>query len=155
MPLTSSKLNAVKSRLSNPAWICFIWVGVTAGALLAVTAIFAADAATRPVSLDIARTLFDRLTNVELVFLILLLVIVRASGQAARWWAVSALLALIMVAQAAWLVPELSGRTDMILGGVEPPPSIAHAAYSTSTLVKLVLLAVMGFNLLPGRQQPS
>jgi len=156
MPLTSSNLKAARDRFSNPAWVCFIWVGLTAGAaLLAVTAIFAAEAASRPVSLDIARTLFERLTRVELAFLILLLVVVRTTGQTARWWAVSALLALIMIAQTAWLVPELSGRTDLILGGVEPPPSIAHAAYSISTLVKLSLLLVMGFCALPPRRQSA
>ena len=156
MPLTSSNLKAARDRFSNPAWVCFIWVGLTAGAaLLAVTAIFAAEAASRPVSLDIARTLFERRTRVELAFLILLLVVSRTTGQTARWWAVSALLALIMIAQAAWLVPELSGRTDLILGGVEPPPSIAHAAYSISTLVKLSLLLVMGFSALPPRRQPG
>lgn len=145
MPGTTSKLNAIGGRLANPAWICFVWFGITAGAgLLAVTAIFAADMATRPVSLDIARTLFERLVNVEFVFLVLLLITIRASGKAVKLWSVAALLALIMIGQAAWLIPELSSRTDMILAGNEPPPSIAHAAYSSSTLIKLGILFGVG-----------
>ena len=118
-------------------------------ALLAVTAIFAAEAASRAVSLDVARTVFELLIKAEFVFLIVLLALVRVAGDTRRWWTVCALLALIMIAQAAWLVPELSQRTDIILGGSEPPPSMAHAAYSISTLVKLALLLLMGFGLLP------
>ena len=68
-----------------------------------------------------------------------------------KLWSVSAVLALIMLGQAAWLIPELSSRTDMIIGGNEPPPSIAHAAYSISTLVKLGLLFGLGLSLIPAR----
>ena len=52
---------------------------------------------------------------------------------------------LILVAQGAWLIPELSARTDLVIAGTEPPPSIAHAAYSTLELAKLCLLAFVGF----------
>ena len=76
--------------------------------------------------------------------LVLLLTLVRVSEQAARLWAWCAVLALIMIAQVAWLIPELSARTDSILAGVEPPPSIAHAAYSISGLVKLACLFILG-----------
>lgn len=156
MPGTPRKLNAIIGRLANPAWVCFVWFGVTAGAaLLAVTAIFAADAATRPVSLDIARTLFERLVGVEFVFLVTLLLLIRSTGRATKLWAVSGLLALIMIGQAAWLIPELSARTDMILSGNEPPPSIAHAAYSSSTLIKLGLLLFVGFGQLPSESRQS
>jgi len=43
-----------------------------------------------------------------------------------------------------WLLPELTERTRMILTGTEPPPSIAHAAYSTLELIKLGLLLTLG-----------
>jgi hypothetical protein len=151
MPPSHSRLKEAVRLLRNPAWVCFAWFGLTAGvALLAVPAIFSAGSAPRPIALDVARSVFGFLSRAEFVFLIVLLILVRVTGQARQWWAISTFLALIMIAQGTWLVPELSARTDMILSGSEPPPSIAHAAYSTSTLVKLVLLFIMGAGLMVG-----
>ncbi|HSN71251.1 MAG TPA: hypothetical protein VLT59_07070, partial [Steroidobacteraceae bacterium] len=108
---------------------------MTAGvSLLAVPAQFGASAATRAVSLDVARTIFTALNKAELVALVLLLVIVRVSGNAHRWWAAVSALAFIVLMQTVWLLPELAERSRMILAGTEPPPSIAHAAYSTLEL---------------------
>ena len=136
----------------NPAWVCFIWFGLTAGvSLLAVAAIFTAETATRPIALDVARTVFLALSKAEFVLLIVLLILVRASHRSAELWAFCGVLALILIAQSSWLIPELSARTDSIVAGVEPEPSIAHAAYSISGLVKLLLLLIAGFASLIGR----
>jgi hypothetical protein len=75
---------------------------------------------------------------------VILLVVVRVSGNARRWFAASLVLALIVLLQTVWLLPELAERSRMILSGTEPPPSIAHAAYSTLELVKLGTLLVLG-----------
>ena len=135
----------IRTAVSNPGWVCLTWFGMTAGvSLLAVPAQFAASAATRAISLDVARTIFTALNKAELVALVILLFVVRVSGNARRWWAVCSVLALIMLLQTAWLLPELAGRAQQILAGTEPPPSIAHAAYSTLELVKLGLLLILG-----------
>lgn len=154
MHSSSGKLKDVLSLLKNPAWVCFVWFGLTAGAaLLAVPAIFSAESASRPVSLDAARSVFEVLNRAEFVLLIVLLILVRVTGSSRQWWSLSMAIALIMIGQGAWLVPELSARTDMILGGNEPPASMAHAAYSISSLVKLAILFVMGLGLTPTRER--
>jgi hypothetical protein len=153
MPPTRNKLEAIAALARNPAWVCFVWFGLTAGvSLLAVPAIFSAGTATRPISLDVARTVFLALSKAEFVLLILLLMLIRISGHSRQLWAHAGILALIMIAQAAWLIPELSARTDSIIDGVEPAPSFAHAGYSISGLVKLLLLLVAGFLSLRDRQ---
>lgn len=135
----------IRAALSNPGWVCLTWFGMTAGvSLLAVPSQFAAPSTTRAVSLDVARTIFTTLNKAELVALILLLIVVRVSGNARRWWAQSSALAFIILLQTVWLLPELAERSRMIMAGTEPPPSIAHAAYSTLELVKLGLLLVLG-----------
>jgi hypothetical protein len=135
----------IRVALSNPGWVCLIWFGMTAGvSLLAVPAQFGASSATRAVSLDVARTIFTTLNKAELVALVVLLIVVRVSGNARRWWAAASVLAFIVLMQTVWLLPELAERSRMILAGTEPPPSIAHAAYSTLELVKLGLLLVLG-----------
>ena len=135
----------IRTALGNPGWVCLIWFGMTAGvSMLAVPAQFGADSVTRPVSLDVARTIFMALNKAELLALVLLLVVVRASGHARRWWAAVSVLTFIVLLQTVWLLPELAERARLILSGTEPPPSIAHAAYSTLELVKLGLLLILG-----------
>lgn len=144
--MTNQSLAArIRAAVSNPRWVCLVWFGMTAGvSLLAVPSQFAAPAATRAVSLDVARTIFTTLNKAELVALVVLLIVVRLSGNARRWWGAVSVLAFIVLLQTVWLLPELAERSRMILAGTEPPPSIAHAAYSTLELVKLGLLLLLG-----------
>lgn len=139
-------LPRLRAVLLHPAWVAFTWLGMTAGvSLLATPARFAAETITRPVALDVGRTVFAALNKAEFVALIVLLVIVRLRGDARRYLFNCLALALILVAQSLWLQPELAARTDMIIAGIEPGPSYAHAIYSVSELTKLLLLAVLGY----------
>lgn len=138
-------LKHLGTALGNPAWVCFTWFGMTAGvSLLSTTARFSAPLVTRPVALDIGRVTFEWLNKAELVALVLLLIVVRASGRSREWWAIVGALVLIVIAQSVWLLPELAARTDMVTSGIEPPPSPAHAIYSISELVKLGILFAAG-----------
>lgn len=146
MPLNRLRLKGLQHKLVNPSWLAFVWFGVTAGISLLETPVkFTAPTITRPVALDVGRTVFAALNKVELVFLILVLVLVRLSGRSRELFAPCAGLALILIAQSVWLLPELSARTESIISGVEPGASIAHAAYSVLELTKLVLLLYVGF----------
>lgn len=105
---------------------------------------FAAESITRPVALDVGRVVFAALNQAELLALVLLLLVVRASGRSRDLWAWCGILALILVAQGAWLIPELAARTDIILAGAEPAPSHAHALYATLELAKMAMLLFLG-----------
>ena len=136
----------MQNAIRNPAWICFTWFGMTAGvSLLATPVRFTADTITRPIALDVGRVVFSALNKAELMALVVLLIVVRVSGQARSMWAVCGILALIVIAQSAWLLPELAVRTQMIIDGQEPPQSYVHAIYSTLELAKLGILFVTGF----------
>lgn len=135
-----------KSAILHPAWVCFTWFGMTAGvSLLATPVRFTAPTVSRAVGLDIGRVVFTALNKAELVALIILLIVVRASGRARHWWAICGVLAFIVLIQSVWLLPELAARADMVVGGAEPPPSHLHATYSTLELAKLALLFGAGF----------
>jgi hypothetical protein len=132
--------------IRNPAWVSFTWLGMTAGvSLLATPFRFAAETITRPVALDVGRVVFAALNKAEFVALVIVLVILRMSAHARELWIPVFALALILILQAGWLLPELAARTDLIIAGIEPEPSIAHAAYSVLELLKLLLLAFVGF----------
>lgn len=143
----------IRNALLNPSWICFLWVGLSIGVSMIATPVrFTASTITRPVALDVGRVVFAALNKAELVALVLLLIVIRVSGVARRWWAVGALLTLIVLAQGVWLIPELAARTDIIIAGGEPPPSDSHAIYSSLELVKIGLLLFCGFSTLAERR---
>jgi hypothetical protein len=138
-------LQRIRNAFLDPAWVAFTWLGMTVGvSMIATPARFTAGSITRPVALDVGRVVFAALNKAELIALVLLLVIVRVSGRSRDLWAWCGVLALIVVAQGAWLIPELAARTDIILAGGEPPPSYAHAIYSTLELTKIALLLFLG-----------
>jgi hypothetical protein len=135
----------IRNALLNPAWVCFTWLGMTVGVSMIATPVrFTAESITRPVALDVGRVVFAALNKAELLALVLLLVVVRVSGRSRSLWAWCGVLALIVVAQGAWLIPELAARTDIILAGSEPPASHAHAIYATLELAKIAILVLVG-----------
>jgi len=146
MPLKQASRKCILAVIQNPAWVCLIWFGMTAGvSLLATPVRFSASTITRPIALDVGQVVFAALNKAEFVALIILLVLVRVSGKARDLWAGCGALALILIAQSMWLLPELSARTQQIIAGVEPPPSFVHGAYSILELSKLLLLLYLGF----------
>ncbi len=146
MPLKSVSRKRILAVIRNPAWVCLIWFGMTAGvSLLATPLRFSAATITRPIALDVGQVVFAALNKAEFVALIILLILVRASGFAKEVWAGCGALALILIAQSMWLLPALSTRTQQIIAGMEPPPSYVHGAYSVLELSKLILLLFLGF----------
>ena len=136
-----------RNALLNPAWISFLWVGMTIGVSMIATPVrFTATTITREIALDVGRVVFAALNKAELVALVFLLIVIRASGRATKYWIFAAILALIVIAQSQWLTPELAERTQMIINGVEPPASYAHAIYSSLELIKIGLLLYLGFS---------
>ncbi len=145
-----------RNAILNPAWVCFLWVGMTIGISMIATPVrFTAQTITREIALDVGRVVFAALNKAELVALVVLLIVVRVSGLAARYWAFCSVLALIVLAQSVWLTPELAERTQMIINGIEPPKSYAHAIYSSLELIKMGLLLYLGFYSLGHRQSGS
>jgi hypothetical protein len=145
-------MQRIRNALLNPAWVAFLWVGMSVGiTMIATPARFGAASVTRAIALDVSRDVFAALNKAELVALVILLITVRVSGQATRLWGLCGAVALIVIAQSVWLIPELSARTDLIMDGVVPPKSYVHAIYSSLELFKIGLLLFAGFTSLERR----
>ena len=140
-------IRRLRSAALNPAWVCFLWTGMIVGVSMIATPVkFSAPLITRPIALDVGRVVFAAFNKTEIVALLLLLIVVRVAGLTAKWWAVCALLALIVLAQGAWLIPELTARAEMIISGGEPPASYAHGIYAALEMSKIALLLFLGFS---------
>jgi hypothetical protein len=146
MPDKSSPLKAFAANLKNPAWLSFIWFGMSAGISLLETPVkFTAPTITRAIALDVGRVVFAALNIAELVALVVLLFLVIISGRVRELLVACSALILIMIAQTGWLLPELASRSQLIIAGLEPEPSIAHGTYAVLQLLKLALLLYIGF----------
>jgi hypothetical protein len=146
MPDVGKTLKQFAGSLRNPAWLSFVWFGMSAGISLLETPVrFTAPTITREIALDVGRVVFAALNKAEFIALILLLILVRISGRTRQLLAACFAVALIQIAQAAWLLPQLSERTQQILEGIEPAPSAVHGTYAVLQLLKLALLLYIGF----------
>ncbi|MBT8097527.1 MAG: hypothetical protein KJO19_10860, partial [Woeseia sp.] len=67
------------------------------------------------------------------------------SGLSRQLWAPTLALALILIVQSVWLLPELSQRSLAIAQGIQPGESPAHLIYGLLEITKLLLLLVLGF----------
>ena len=139
------KVKQVLRKLRNPAWLCFAWIGVNLGVgLVSTPARFVTPGLGRELAIAVGREVFTALNQVELALLVGLLVLIRTSGLARRYVLFGAALALIVIIQSAWLLPELAARSDMIVAGESPPPSAVHSIYATLEIMKLGLLLWLG-----------
>ena len=146
MPANKLLPKGLTRALASPAWVSFVWFGMTAGiSLLEAPARFSTDSLSRAAALDLGRVVFTALNKTELVLLIVLLIVVRLSGNARRYWIECGALVVILIAQSVWLLPVLSARSLLIVSGGEPEPSIAHGAYAMLEVLKLILLLLVGF----------
>ena len=153
--MNRQNLKDLMTDLRNPAWVCFLWIGLTVGiSFVAIPEIFTAPSVARPQALSAASVAFAALSRAELFTLVLLLVIVRLSGWAKTLWIYVSVLALVVLLQSAWLMPELAERTRQIVAGVEPGPSSAHLMYASLEIVKVLLLLILGFRTLQSRAKP-
>jgi hypothetical protein len=135
------------------AALALFWAGMLVGVSgLATPVKFSAPSLTLPVALEVGRVTFHLFSRVEWGLLLLLV----AAGAAVRapglLWLGVALVAVTVLAEAAWLLPALDARVTAIIAGETPPPSADHVWYIVAEGVKLVALLGIGFGALFARR---
>lgn len=130
------------------ARLILVWAGLSVGvAFLATPAKFLAPSLSLAAGLDVGRHTFRIYNRAEIV-LLLVLALVAAFSQVRRRWAVAlAIPAVILAAQAIWLLPALDARVTAIMAGAARlPRSNLHAVYVVAEAVKLAWLLGVGFS---------
>ncbi|MGE3248118.1 MAG: hypothetical protein AB7F96_14145 [Beijerinckiaceae bacterium] len=121
--------------------IALIWFGAVLGhSFLATPAVFQSTHIARPVAFDVVRVSFALFSKAEWALWLAFGLGVLLSGRHVLAVAVLAALAAILILQAAWLLPALGVRADMVLAGKPLPASVHHAVQSSLELVKALLL---------------
>lgn len=131
------------------AIIVFLWIGMILAIGMESIVKFQTPTLTKLVAFDVGRTVFNAFNKVQL-FLLALVILGVCFGRVSKVeMALTSGLAVTLLLQIFWLFPELNQRVDMLFNGVTPPASYKHALYGMLEVVKLVLLVVAGFMLLP------
>jgi hypothetical protein len=152
MPLRDRAAPSLVDRL-GPG-LLLVWGGLSIGvAFVATPAKFLAPSLPLGVALDVGRHTFRVYSHAELVLLAALLALGPWSAARRRWYLTLAGPAVIALAQAFWLLPELDGRVQAILGGGPPPaPSSLHVIYIVAEALKLLWLLGFGLGALATRE---
>ncbi|MEJ2602147.1 MAG: hypothetical protein P8172_02440 [Gammaproteobacteria bacterium] len=141
----------MKKILLSPGPILLLWLGVVIGiSFIEAPVKFTAPMLSRPAAFDVGRVVFTALNRTELVLFALTVALGLASERRRLYWVAAGALALMLGAQTVWLLPELAERSEIVIAGGEPPPSVAHAAYASIEVTKAVLLAWLGIYALAG-----
>ena len=146
----SRKIDSLKNRKDlidrSAACIALIWLGMVLGiSFLEAPVKFMAPSVTLEIGLDIGRYVFGVFNKVECVLALviaILLIIVRRKDLS---MVPIGLAWLSLALQTAWLLPVLEARTEVIIQGQTPAPSVSHTIYVVLEVIKAVSLAVYGF----------
>lgn len=120
-----------------------VWAGAILGVSLIATPVkFQAPSLTMPVGLQVGRYTFGLFSNVELAFLVA--TILAAAIARPRRIIVLALaaVAIQLLVERFWLLPELDGVVSQILAGAPVVFTASHWVYAVLDVSKAVLLVV-------------
>jgi len=124
--------------------IALVWAGMLIGVSFVATPIkFSAPGLSLPVALEVGRVTFHLFTRIEWG-LAAVLFLASVSGTSWVRSTLAVLLAGVVVAQAAWLLPALDARLAATVAGNPPPPSSYHMLYALAEAAKLLLLVAAG-----------
>lgn len=127
------------------AFIAILWLGVLLGvSFLATPVKFQAPSLDLPTALEVGRVTFTLFAKVEWILCALLIVAGLAAHHSGVWrWLAVVMLTLIVVLQAAWLLPALDARLGQIVAGASVPASNHHVLYIVAESLKALLLIAL------------
>ena len=128
------------------ACIALIWLGMVAGiSFLEAPVKFMAPSVTLAIGLDIGRYVFGTFNKVECAFALIIAILLIIIRKKDRSMILLGLAWIFLALQTAWLLPVLEARTEVIIQGQTPAPSLSHTIYVVLEALKAVAIAVYGF----------
>ncbi len=125
--------------------IFFIWFGILCTSdLIEAPLRFKTPHMDREAALSLGKAVFVLVNRVEIGLAIVsgILIYFTHSGRVVRIALCTAMIPLLL--QSIWLLPALVARTETILSGRIPEPSLIHPAFTTMELIKLGALLTGG-----------
>lgn len=127
-----------------------LWAGMILGiSFLESWAKFRAPSLTKPIGLDVGRTVFRFFHGAQCGLLLLLIFFSIIIKFELKQWLAIAILTSIMLLQLVWLFPKLSQRVNIVLAGKALPGSYVHTVYGILEVVKLLILIILSWTWMP------
>ncbi|WP_030183714.1 hypothetical protein [Streptomyces sp. NRRL S-813] len=130
--------------------VTFVWLGmVLAISFLEAPLKFRAPGVTIPIGLGIGRLVFRALNLVEAALAAVVIVATAVGDAPNRVVALTAAVAVLLLAQLVFVRPRLNRRSDRVLAGEDDGPrSRGHLAYVALEVAKVAVLIALGISLL-------
>jgi hypothetical protein len=133
--------------------LLLLWAGMLLGiSFLAIPAQFGVASLSRPVAFEIVRQVMTLFTWTQLALAALALLAAALARPSWPGWTALALAGAMLLLQAAWLLPIMAERVELILAGQTPPLGPWHALYQASEVTKLLALLAGAWLARPGRR---
>lgn len=121
--------------------VTLLWAGMILGISFLDSWIkFRAPSLTKPVGLDVGRTVFNAFQKVQCGLLALLILASLATHTLLGEWIIIIILSTLLILQLTWLFPILNRHVNLIITGEKAPASYAHHLYGFFEIAKLILL---------------
>lgn len=129
--------------------IALLWSGMILGiSFLESWVKFKARSLTKPVALDVGRTVFNAFHKVQYSLLIILITLGWFTHISLRDWLILVAVTFVLAIQGFWLYPILNKRVDQVLAGDKISKSNIHSTYGIVEIIKLGLLLYLGVKLI-------
>ena len=133
-------------RQRLPVFIGLLWLGMIVGISFVSTPLkFQAPSVTLGIGLEIGRLVFSVFNKIEIAFAVLLALMVLTGQKKDISLLVLGLACLALALQTFWLLPALIDRIQMVIEGQQLPASWLHTIYVGLEVLKVLALAVYGF----------
>ncbi|MBS0425635.1 MAG: hypothetical protein JSR71_14800 [Proteobacteria bacterium] len=118
-----------------------LWAGMILGiSFLESWVKFRAPTLTKPIGLDVGRTVFNSFHKVQCILLMMIILIGISIKLTLINWFIVGVLTIIFILQLVWLFPTLSQRVNVILAGGKPQNSHTHKVYGIFEIAKFLIL---------------
>lgn len=137
-------------------FVAMIWLGGLLGvSFLATPVKFQAPSLDLPTALDVGRVTFALLSKTEwaLCAIVFATTFLSPRSRSLRLCVV-AVLALVLITQAVWLLPLLDARVSQIMAGGVVPPTPHHLLYIIAEALKVILLLGLSIGALSALRAP-
>lgn len=130
--------------------IIFIWIGFLCSiSFMEAWLKFTASGVTLPIGLSIGKLVFNSLTKVEWVFILIMFFNFYIGNDRYKQLKVLFLVVLgCLTIQSLWILPLLNERANLIIAGKELNVTYHHLYYVILEIIKVLCLLILGIKLL-------
>lgn len=128
--------------------LAFLWVGMILAVALENVVVVEGSHLLQSISFGVVRNIFSSFNKIELVLMLAMIMPLFSGAPSIVDVTAIVLIAAILIFQVFFVFPLLSQQVDLLSVGIKPlsnAMAVQHRIYGVTEIVKLALLAFLGF----------